>query len=450
MTLETIPRYDSGRISEVGDHAVVVGGSMAGLLAGRVLADAFGAVTVIESDDLPDEVEVRRGVPQGQHVHAMMEPGRVTLEDLFPGYTEELEAAGGEVIDISSDFRFYDEGGYMADGPDRLPMYCASRPLFEHATRRGVEATDGVTLCDGCQKTGYLVDEAGANIEGVAIRNEANEIEEIRADLVVDATGRTSSAPGWLEEHGYARPERETVEIDLAYGTVYVDRPPEETRALHIMLSPPQTRGGVAIPVEGDRWVVTFYGIHGDHPPSDVDGLQEYAAGLPTDDLRNLLEEHEILSGEVSRYPFPASLRRRYWELDGFPEGLVVIGDAIASFNPVYGQGMSVSALEALHLHHALAEGGTDDLALRFFDRVEQVVDDAWNLSVGTDFNYDETTGPKPAGTDLLNRYVSRLTRKAHDDGELSQAYSRVATMERRPTSLLHPRIAWRVLRPSL
>jgi 2-polyprenyl-6-methoxyphenol hydroxylase-like FAD-dependent oxidoreductase len=437
-------------VRTVGDRAVVVGASMAGMVSARVLADAFGQVTLLEHDPLPDEPEIRRGVPQGHHVHAMLEAGRKTLDDLFAGYSDALVAAGAELIDLSTDFDFHDEGDFVAGGSNHLPMYCASRPLFEDVTRRMLAEINNVRLRDACHLLDHLADEQASTITGVQIRNEAGGIEDISADLVVDCTGRTSSTPNWLETHGYRRPPRDEVEIDLAYGTITVDRPADDRRAFHVMPCPPRTRNAVVLPIENDQWIVTLSGIHGDHPPDDIEKLLEFAASLPIDDIEQLIEAHEITSTEIKRYPFPASVRRRYWELRGVPNGLIVLGDAIASFNPIYGQGMSVAALEALQLHHALAESGLDDLARRFFDRAESVVDDAWNVSVGTDFRFAETTGPKPPGTDLLNRYLARLTRKAHEDGTLADAYARVVTMQEPPTSLLRPRIAWRVLKPTL
>jgi 2-polyprenyl-6-methoxyphenol hydroxylase-like FAD-dependent oxidoreductase len=450
MTVATIPAYDESRIGAVGDHAVVVGGSMAGMLAASVLSDAFERVTVIERDSLPSDPDTRRGVPQGRHVHALLEAGRDTLEDLFPGYGDDLVTAGAETIDLSSDFNFYDEGDFVADGDHHLPMYCASRPLFEHVTRTSLSGLDAVRLRDGCHRTAYLTDDGASAVEGVRIRNEEGDTEELSADLVVDCTGRTSSTPAWLEANGYRRPPKDEVPIDLLYSTVTVDRPAEDRRAFHVMPCPPRTRNAVVLPIEGDQWIVTLSGLHGDHPPDTVAGLVDFAASLPVDEIARLLADRAITSDGVEQHPFAANVRRRYWDLDRFPDGLLVLGDAMASFNPIYGQGMSVSALEALSLHHALAAGGLDDLALRFFDRAEGVVDDAWNVSVGTDFRFPETTGPKPPGTDILNRYLSRLTRKAHDDETLADAYARVVTMEQPPTSLLRPGVAWRVLKPEV
>jgi len=449
MSLSTTPEYDGGRVPRRGEHAVVVGGSMAGLLTARVLADAFERVTIVERDEFPDEPTVRRGVPQGRHVHALQTAGRATLEDLFPGFGRDLLAAGAEEIDVATDFRFFDEGDFVAEGPDPLPMYCASRPLFEAVTLERVRNVDGIELREGKQVTAVRHDDAAGRVEGVTVRD-GDATETVPADLVVDATGRTSRAPTWLADWGYRAPPEDEVDVDLAYGTVYLDRPSGDDRALYVMPDPPSGRGAVVLPVEGDRWVVTLFGLHGDHPPTDPAGFLDFAASLPIDEVAELVRAHRTVSDGVAGYPFPASRRRRYWALDRFPDGFLVVGDAVASFNPIYGQGMSVAALEARHLHRVLVDRPVDGLAPHFFDRIEPVVEDAWRLSVGSDFRFPDTAGPKPLGTDVLNRYVARLTRQAHEDGLLADAYARVVAMERPPQSLLRPRFAWRVLRPAV
>ncbi|WP_254767423.1 FAD-dependent oxidoreductase [Salinilacihabitans rarus] len=449
MTLATVPRYDGDREVEGGERAVVIGASMAGLLAARVLADAFDEVTVVDRDPLPDEPIARRGVPQAEHIHVLLEGGRATLEDLFPGYGEELLAAGGLVIDNARDVGFYSEGDFLAEGPRRIPLYCATRPLYERLVRRRVAALDGVHLRQGCRFRTYRVDDAGTTVEGAAVTDEEGGTEDLAADLVVDATGRASRTPARLEKRGYPSPAVDEVSIDLAYGTTLVERPADDRRAFLVTAFPPHTRGGAALPVEGDRWMVTLFGLHGDHPPRDPAGFREFAAGLPTPELSHLLDEQPRATEEITGYRFPASRRYRYEDLERFPEGLVVVGDAIASFNPIYGQGMSVAAFEALELHHALAAGGRDALARRFFERAAETVDAAWNMAVGGDHRFPRTVGPKPRGTDLANRYFSRLLRTAHADGVLADAFFRVLLMERPASSLLRPRIAWRVFAPA-
>jgi 2-polyprenyl-6-methoxyphenol hydroxylase-like FAD-dependent oxidoreductase len=447
MTLSSLPRYDGDRVSHVGEHAVVVGASVAGLLTARVLADGFETVTVLDRDPLRDGPTTRRGVPQGEHIHVLLEAGRATIEDLLPGYGEALLSAGALVVDASTEFIHYEKGGYLADGPTRMPMYSGTRPLLEHHLRRRVAERDGVDLRAGCQCTDYLLDDAN-EVAGVAFRESETGGGELLADLVVDATGRTSSTPSWLAEHGYESPAVDEVHVDVAYSTVDVDRPADDRRTFLVPPDPPRTRGVGMFPVEDGRWVATAFGVHGDHPPADFDGVREFVASLPAPEPGGLLERRPRRSDDVAQYPFPSNRRHRYEALGRFPNGLVVVGDAICSFNPINGQGMSVAALEALALHHALAAGGRRGLGLRFFDRVEDVVDAAWSITVGGDFAFPQTDGPEPTGTDLLNRYLDRLVRKAHADGELRAELYGVFNMERPPSALIRPGVAWRVLKP--
>ncbi len=448
MTLATVPRYDGAKPTDRSGTAVVIGAGMAGLVTARVLTDWFEEVRVIDRDSFPDEPVARRGVPQGRQPHALMEAGRATLEDLFPGFSEDVVSAGGTVLDFSTDVNFYSEGDFLAHGPNRMETISASRPLFEQVARRHVSELDRVRVRPNCRFTEYLHDDAVTTVEGIAVRD-GTERTALHADLVVDATGRTSRTPNWLVSHGYTSPPLDTVRIDVTYSTTFVDRPPDDLRTYLVPPSSPRTRGGMAAPVEGDRWVVNMNGVHGDIPPTDFGEFSEFAGSLPVPELKRLLDDHPPVSERIDRYPFPSNRRYRYENLDRFPEGLLVVGDAIASYNPVYAQGMSVAALEALVLHHTVSAGGFDRLALRFFDRAASVIDTAWLLAVGNDFGFERTIGSKPRGTDVIGRYLSRLLRKAHTDDVLSAAFLRVMTMEQPPTSLFRPPLAWRVLKPT-
>lgn len=448
VTLASVPEYDSGQITRNTGFAVVVGAGMAGLLTARVLADSFERVTLIEKDALRDAPVSRKGTPQANHIHNLHEAGRQTLEDLFPGFSEELLAAGGNRIEINSDSRVFIEGDVLAHGPAQLPMYCASRPLFELVTRRRVDDIENVSLRDNCQFVDYLAG-GTADVKGVSIRLDGR-TEDIPADLVVDATGRTSRTPDWLAEHDYPMPTVDEVHIDVAYSTAFVNRPLDVQQTSVVLPNPPRKRGGGMFPVENGRWMMTLFGVHGEHAPSEQGGFTDFAASLPISDFERAIDEHGLASETIEQYPFPSNRRVRYEAVDRFPDGLLVIGDGIASFNPIYGQGMSVAALEAIQLHHTLAAGRSDDVAHRFFQRATTVVDDAWMLAVGSDFQFEQTTGPKPTGTDLINRYLSRLLRTAGTDGKVADAFNRVIIMEERPTSLFRPGILWRVLTPSI
>ncbi|MFB6072070.1 MAG: NAD(P)/FAD-dependent oxidoreductase [Halobacterium sp.] len=445
VTLASVPRYDPDAVPAVGGHAVVLGGGVAGLAAARVLADAVDRVTVVERDPVPDEPAARDGAPQSRQPHVLLEAGRATLEDLCPGFGERVVAGGGLVIDWTTDLVHYEQGDFLASGPTPETMYAASRPLFEHALRERVTARDAVTIEDDCRFVDYLAD--GDRITGVAVRRSDGARATVDADLVVDATGRTTPTPEWLADHGYPTPPVEDVRVDVTYATTVVERPPDDRRGLFVPPTPPATRGGGAFPVEGDRWLVTLQGVHGDDPPTDPGGFRAFADSLPIPHVADVLDEQAWLSDEVRAYPFPSNRRRRYEALDALPDGLVVLGDALASFNPVYGQGMSVAALEALCLHHCLADG-LDGVADRFFDRASDVVDPAWLLATASDLARPQTDGSLSPAERAFDWYLSRLVDRAADDGELASAYGSVLTMEEPPRSLLRPRVAARVLAP--
>ena len=447
MTLATVPRYNPESVREMGGRAVVVGSSVAGLLTARVLADRFAAVTIIDRDQLADEPEPRPGVPQSSQPHGLLEGGRATIEDLFPGYCDALIDAGGVEVDTGSDVEFYDDDIELAQSGVERSMYCATRPLLELIIRRHLIAVEGVELRGGCTFLDYRHDDRRGVVEGVQIQNESGKTTTLEADLVVDATGRTSRTPSWLAEHGYQKPPLDEVRVDLQYGTVQVERPPGNRRTIFLPASHPYRRGALVVPVEGGRWIVNLHGFHGDHPPDDFDGFRQFAEGLATPAVAELLYETRVTSETVDRYPIPSSRRYQYEDLERFPEGLLVVGDAIASFNPIYAQGMTVAAFEALVLHHTLADG-EDALAARFFEAATSVIDIAWSMGVGPDFEFPETEGPRPSGSRLAGWYVGRLKRRARRDPVLTEALTQVIQFERPPSSLFRPHVMWRVLSP--
>jgi 2-polyprenyl-6-methoxyphenol hydroxylase-like FAD-dependent oxidoreductase len=420
---------------------------MAGLLAARVLDDAYEQVVVVERDELPTDSEPRDGVPQGKHVHVLLEAGRATICDLFPGYGEDLVEAGALIIDVGEELRHFDEGGYLTPPASRLEMYCASRPLLETVVRRHLVGREGVRIRDGTQFVAYETDAGHDEVTGVRVRGEDG-TETLPADVVVDATGRTSRTPSWLAENGYGEPPVEEVGIDMVYSTIRVDRPEGDRRMPFVPQSAPRTRGGAAFPVEGGEWIVTLGGMLDTDPPASVEEFQPYAEKLPIDDIEAILSEHEIVTEGVKRYPFPSNRRVHYEALDQFPGGLIVIGDAIASFNPIYGQGMSAAALESLVLHETLASGGEGPIGRAFLDRATDVVDIAWQMAVGSDAAFEGTTGTAPRGAAAFDTYLSRLVRQAHSDPQLSEAFYRVVGMEMPPTELLRPRTLARTVIP--
>lgn len=444
--------------TSLGTHAVVVGASMGGMLAARSLADFFERVTIVERDALPPMGEHRKGVPQSRHTHALLTSGLQALEGFFPGLTDDLVALGVPAISTpGSELRWYDHGGYhhcgfVLDGGER--GLGVSRPFLEGYVRKRLRGLPNIAIIESCDALGLAMSERGTHVRGLRIlRLEPGSAEEVlEADLVVEAGGRGSRAPAWLKEHGYEPPEEERITVNFGYVTRLYRRRPDDlggTLVVVIAPEPGESRfGGVMIAQEGDRWTVSLTGRAGQYPPADDEGFLAAARELPTPDIYEVVSKNEPL-GEAIPYRFPASLRRRYEKLTRFPEGFLVLGDAISSFNPVYGQGMSVAALEAVDLQQEL-RGGLDGLWRRFFARAAKTVDNPWQIVAGGDLRFPETEGKRTRSMRFINWYLSRLHVAARTDPVVALAFHRVGWLQAPPASLMQPGIVLRVLRGNL
>ena len=434
---------------QVGERAVVLGASMAGLLAARVLADAYGQVTVLDRDQLPGAGIHRRGVPHGRHAHALLARGQQALEELFPGLTADLIAHGVPTGDLLADGRWYVSGHRLRQQHIGLVSLCVSRPLLEGYVRARVRALPNVAFLDSCDIVGLAATSDGRRITGARVLRRAggSAEEELGADLAVDATGRGSRTPVWLQALGYERPDEEQVRVGLGYATRTYRLAPDALDGDLAVLdatTPEHPRGGALLRLEGDRWMVTLAGMLGDHPPTDPDRFLAFAGSLRFPDIYQTIRDAEPLDDPVS-FRFPASVRHRYERLDRFPDGLLVMGDAVASFNPIYGQGMSVAALEALTLRRHL-QRSAEPQPRRFFGDLAHVVDVPWAIAAGGDLAVPGVQGRRTLRVRLVNAYIARLHAAAHD-ASLASAFVRVAGMVAPPQTLLRPGVAVRVLR---
>ncbi|HZD68279.1 MAG TPA: FAD-binding monooxygenase [Actinomycetes bacterium] len=438
---------------QIGDRAVVLGGSLAGLLAARVLAEAYAQVTVVDRDELPETISHRRGVPQGRHVHGLLARGQETLEELLPGLTAELVADGAPTLDMLAGSRLYFGGHRLRQAHAGLVVLCVSRPFLEGHVRARVRALPNVTLLDRCDVVGLAATPDHRRVTGARVlrRADGSAEEALRADLVVDATGRGSRTPAWLEALGYERPDKQQARIGLGYATRTYRLPPDalggELAVLH-GATPKHPRAGLLQTLEGDRWILTLAGILGDYPPTDPDGFLDFARSLRFPDIYRAVHDAQPLDDPVA-FRYPASVRHRYERLTRCPDGLVVTGDAVCNTNPVYGQGMTMAALAALTLRRHL-ERGTEPRPRSFFRDLARVVDVPWDIAIGADLAFPGVQGRRTPKVRLVNAYLARLQAAATHDASLAIAFVRVASLAARPESLLRPGAAVRVLRASL
>jgi 2-polyprenyl-6-methoxyphenol hydroxylase-like FAD-dependent oxidoreductase len=434
-----------------GDHAVVLGGSIAGLLAARVLAEAYPQVTVVDRDALAPGSVPRRGAPQARHIHALLAGGQQVLEQLFPGLTTELVAHGAPVGDVLGDTRLVFGGHRLARAEAGLVAVSASRLLLEDRVRARVRALPGVRFAPASDVVGLRSSPDRRRMTGTRLlrRADGSAEEVLDADLVVDATGRGSRAPIWLEALGFDRPDEDRVRVDVGYATrryrLAADALDGDIACLHGP-TPDRPRGGALARLEGGTWMLTLFGFLGDHPPTHPEGFDAFARTLRSPDLHDAVRVGEPIDDPVP-FRFPANVRRRYERIRHLPEGFVVMGDAMCSFNPIYGQGMTVAALQALALRSCV-ENGDQHLTRRFFRAAAKVADHAWRMATGGDLALPGIEGPRTIQVRLVNAYIDRLLAVAAHDPAVAASFMRVAGMVDPLPTLLRPALAMRVLRP--
>lgn len=424
-------------------HAVVLGAGIAGMLTARVLSDHFTRVTLIERDPL-DEEGSRRGVPQARHLHGLLDRGRTIMEELYPGFTARVAGLGAPTAEALLGTRWYLGGLRVTPTSTGLTSLMATRPLLESVIRDRTLAIPGITLRD--RTTAKALAGTAREVTGVVVSRD-DDPRTLAADLVVDATGRASRAPEWLRALAAPVPPQDQVEVDLGYASRFYRRSPGQLddHSSVIISTGPNGRGGGAIRVEDDRWHVTLAGMLGDHPPTDPAGFAAFAATLAAPDIHGIITAAEPLD-DIVPHRFRHSIRRRY-ERRGAPiDGFLALGDAVCSFNPLYAQGMSVAAQQALALRDCLVAAGTADLPARFYAAAGRIVDVAWQMSTGSDLRYPGVVGDRTARIRVTNAYVGAAHRAAHTDPKVARTFLRVANLVEPPAALLHPAMAGRIL----
>jgi 2-polyprenyl-6-methoxyphenol hydroxylase-like FAD-dependent oxidoreductase len=433
-------------------HAVVLGGSIAGLLAARVLSDHFAKVTVLERDDESQAPQPRKGAPQGNHLHALLARGLMIADRLLPGLSDELAASGAVRLNAGRDLAWYCAGGWRTRHDSDLFFLSMSRPLLESRIDTRVRALPNVTIMNGVRIVGLQADQDG-RIGGVRLAEPGRSAETrvMAADLVVDATGRGTAIPQWLNELGFPAPATDVVGARVAYATRTFrrngDRP--DWGAL-LITGKPSRRSGLIFPIEGDRWLVTLPGFSDEPMPKDGEAFLAYARSLVAPDLFEAIRRCEPLS-QIKHFRFAGSLRRFYEQLWHIPQGLIVLGDAVCSFNPVYGQGMTVAAIEAEALGGLLAEAKAEGglgagFSRRWFRTIKPIVDAAWKGVLIEDFRLPELADQRPLRLRPLQWYMEQVQRATHRSAYATNQFYRVMNFLDPPARLFGPRMLSEVM----
>ncbi|MBW4437416.1 MAG: FAD-binding protein [Pleurocapsa minor GSE-CHR-MK-17-07R] len=424
-------------------HIIVIGGSMAGLLAARVASQFAAQVTLMERDHLPPDGRFRPGTPQARHVHGLLARGLNILNDLFPGFDADLDAAGIARVEWMWDTMQHVPTGWTPRYHSGIVSRPITRPLLEHLVRTRIRAIPNIRLRDGLEVTGLLLEDG--RVHGVTMQSRprsAGAPESLRADLVIDASGRASKSSEWLAEAGYGAPNETLIDAHMGYGTreyAMETRPPFD--ALLALPRPDDPRGGVLTVVEDGRWLMTLAGYGEEHhPPTDGDAFDAYARALPLEPLQNALA-HARPVGPVYGYHRTANIFRHY-ERARLPAGFIVTGDAVCAFNPVYGQGMTASAIAAETLHHTLLRHDARDPAFpaNFQPALARAVADAWLMATSEDLRYEHAIGgPANLKTRVQHGALDILFQAVPVSPKVSKALLETLHMLRSPLGLFTP-----------
>jgi 2-polyprenyl-6-methoxyphenol hydroxylase-like FAD-dependent oxidoreductase len=383
---------------------------MGGLLAARVLSDFYTTVTIVERDKLPDDADQRRGVPQGRHFHVLWSRGAHELAALFPGIHDDLVAAGAAVCDDGDLSRVsirvagheLSREGKFSD-PSAVTLHLLSRPLLESRVRQRVSAIDNVEILDGHDFVTPIAPTPQC-VAGAKIVNRETEAERtVDADLVVDATGRSGRTPAFLEDLGYQRPVAERSTTNANYTSLLMRIPDGiiKERMTFVVPEPKKATGGAFSVYEDDTWIFTLTRVADNEPPDSLAGMIRMATQFAPPALLRALKRGEPIS-EISMFRYPGAIWRRYDQMARFPTGFLVFGDAICSTNPIYGQGMTVAALEAIALQACLAETD-DDVARRFFAAAAEQIGPLWASNQFNDLYMNSADPEHSASKELLD-----------------------------------------------
>lgn len=414
---------------------------MGGLLAAAALSDAFGKITIIEKDSLAGSPRFRNGVAQGAHVHTLLGYGVEAMDSLIPGLMADIYSAGAVKIRRNFDIWFHDAIGPTPIRDVGILTPSVTRPLLEHVTRQRVLALPNVDLRDATKMLDFEIDEQGG-VSGIRVLNE-DTYESISADLIVECSGRASKLETWLAGHGFGEAPSQRLKILMGYTSGFFRMPDDIAatgKACLMLAVPPGYRAAYLTPVDGNMWLATMYGRGKDTAPPDPEGFVTWAKGLPHPVVHDMLVRADPVS-KFKTYKIPYGVWYRYDQVPNFPRNLIPLGESLTSFNPMYGQGMSLAAGQALSLREAIKGGLDAHMPARYFGGCNWLNGVGWSVMETRDFAYDCTSGDRPADLEARWQAAAAIRILAETDSEVHALSVRVTHLLESPSELGRPEI---------
>ena len=433
-------------------HAIVIGGSIAGMLAARVLSDHFARVTLIDRDTLPDLPEPRKGAPQTAHVHVLLQRGLLIMQQLFPQFDDALTQAGALSVNWTRDLATFTPAGWNPRFDSTYTTRTCSRGLLEQIMRRQIAMIKNITIEPRCEVLEPLVAENRSAFTGLRVHyRDRSAMAELAADFIVDASGRTSKGLNWIAENGYILPEETVINAHVGYATRVYRRPENfkaDWKAMMIRTRPPfGLRGGLIYPIENDRWMVNLAGAGSERPPVHEAQFLDFIKNLIHPAMYDAVKDAEPVSA-MHAYQRTENRLRHFERLTRWPDNFVMLGDAACAFNPTYGQGMSVAALEAQALDRWLRASHS---TLAFQQQLMQVVRGPWLMATNEDSRLPHVVGATPSRFDRLNqRYIDEFIWLCASDRQALDTFMGVTHLVKSPAAMFAPTLAFKVMRRTL
>ena len=445
------------------DRAVVIGGSVAGLTAARVLSQHFNKVTVVERGPMADGTDFPKGAPQARHPHVLLLRGEKILEELFPGFKQNLLDGGANPLNFGRDLAMRAPEGWLPHYETEMEAIATSRRLLDHTIYQHVAENHNISFKVNSEVMSLCTDEDNRRAIGVQIRNRANgRIEDIPAEFIVDASGRSSKAPQWFTQIGYAPPTEQTVNAFAGYATRIYKIPKDFDQAwksLYIMPNPPHvTRGAIILPMEGNQWHVSLIGMNRDYPPTEEEAFMAFARSLVSSEMYEALKDAQPVS-PIWGYRRAENRMRHYDQLARYLEGFVAMGDAVYALNPVYGQGMTLAAIASQLLDRCLTEQALQDtgndfsgLAEKFQKQLKKELAIPWQTATNEDMRWPDTEGKQELDpvTKLIGSYFKMVMKAMPNSIKVTNAFFHVQHMIAPPTLLMRPDIVANVIKTNL